>query len=321
MILPVVTILAMGAAMAQYASATMSTSEACPPGSTSASAAGTESGIIVSEGTPTMVAGCPPNAYVLPGQCPVQTGTSITGETMVLVLGSEESYALDTVPANVNWNAASLGYVSLFERGNPLTYSRPNPVVIRHGNPFYPYYRVSAKVSVAGYQERLIRMPGNLSADTRNTLVSVANQYRTLTPQQAMAMGYQPIGTTCIEGYGMVYVNQSMVDATFDPMKPEGFSFGPNGRVLAVHYIANCGQRMSIFGQTTMDSPFVTGAQQVTVWLFEPNRNGMFAMQNPSPLCSTTGATTTTSTTTVTTTEGGAGCAPATGKTRRRVCP
>ncbi|MHB9132341.1 MAG: hypothetical protein ACYDBB_14800 [Armatimonadota bacterium] len=316
MILPVVTILAMGAAMAQNASATLSASEACPPGSTSTTSTSvTESGIIVSEGTTTMLAGCPPTAYVLPGQCPMLVGTSLTGETMVLVLGTEESSVLGSVPATVNWSNASLGYVSLFERGNPLTFSRPNPVVLRHGNPFYPYYRINSRVSVAGYQERVVRFPSNLNADSRNTLVTVANQYRTLTTTQAMAMGYQPIGTTCIEGYGMVYVNQSMVDATIDPMKPEAFSFAANGRVLAAHYISQGAQRMSIFGQNTMDSPFVTGSQQVTVWLFEPNRNGLFAMQNPSPVCSVAGGTAMT--------EGTGVCAPVTtsGGTVRRVCP
>lgn len=228
---------------------------------------------------------CPPGAAV-PGPCAAMIAPNVNGSPVIFILGSEERYAISNLPVQqrFNWRETAMNYPSFYWEGNPLTYNHPNRVITRHGNPYYPYYATTRRVSTPSTGGNMICLPASLGADAQNTLSAVANRYRTLTPQQAVAMGYQPLAA-CIQGVGQVYLNQPLVDNVVDPMTPEAFSFDPNGRILAVHYIVVSPQQVIAFGQPMMASPLVQGAQQLPVWLFQNNRNGLFALTDTSTHC------------------------------------
>jgi hypothetical protein len=112
----------------------------------------------------------------------------------------------------------------------------------------------------------------------------VSDRYRMMTPEQARVMGYVPQGT-CAPGTGQLYLNTAMVDGRVDPLNPEGFYFGADGRVLAAVYLVSSTTPVMLYGQTTMPSTITPGAQQMTVWVFDPNPNGFFAALNPNTKC------------------------------------
>jgi hypothetical protein len=203
------------------------------------------------------------------------------------VLGSEEQYALHELGvSNLDWTDVSYNYPSIFSPGNPLTSSMVNPIVTRHGNPNYPYITLDRAVRVAGMQERTLTYPASVASPDRTTLMAVADRFRGLTTQQAMTLGYQPMGA-CIPNVGQVYVNQSLVDNKFDPMMPEAFAFDQRGHLLAVHYLLLSTQPVMAFGQPMQPSPLVQGAYQLPVWLYRQNPNGLFAMTDTKNYCAT----------------------------------
>lgn len=228
---------------------------------------------------------CPTITQSFPAPCAAKAVTDISGDTVVLVLGSEERYALNTLDTyNLGWRDIPSNYISLFSPDNPLTNTNQNMVVSRQGNPYFPYYRVEAAVRVAGMTERYVSFPSTLSTEYRNTLTTVADRFRNVTTQQAMAMGYQPMGA-CIRNVGQVYLNQSFVDNRFDTMNPEALIFNQHGRLLAVDYILRSDVPVVAFGQQMQQSPLVQGALQLPVWLYDTNRNGMFSFQDTESHC------------------------------------
>ena len=225
---------------------------------------------------------CPGVAVTLPQPCPAVITQSVTGEPILLVLGREEAFALDHLEVrNLNYTQVPLNYLSPFEQGNPLTYLQVNRSVVRHGNPYYPYYMVSAASNVAGLEEVFISGLENLSATNRTILANVTTRYRGLTPAQAMTLGYQPVGTFT-PGVGQVYVNQALLSQPFNASMPQAFVFDRNGRLVAVRYFVMSATPVTIFGQPTVSSAIVPGAQQLTVWLYTSNPNGRFAPTNPN---------------------------------------
>lgn len=238
--------------------------------------------------TTTTAAVCPQIFPAAPSPCAAKATTDITGRPAILVLGTEEHYALSTLGVrNVNWIETSMNMTSITAQLNPLLSSRPNWALTRHGNPFYPYYEIKTNITslsqVAGVTEIFGETPANLTPESRSTLQTVSGRFRGLTIQQAMAMGYQPVGA-CTPSVGQVYINQSLIDNRFDAMVPEAVSFDRQGRLLAVHYLLLSDQPFMAFNQQFQASPLVQGSQQLTVWQVS-NRNGMFAMQNTKNYC------------------------------------
>ena len=269
----VVTSLGAGAALAQYGTTTT-----VVPGATSTTVMTTTTAVPV---TPV----CPSATATLPGLCPAIATQAITVDTIVLVLGTEERYALENLPARrINWRDSLLNYDSIFTPGYPLMSHQPNQVVTRHGNPYFPYYQISTEVNVAGFEERFGQIPSTLSPESRTALTQVTNRYSGLTTQQAIALGYQPVGA-CMEGLGFVYLNQGLVDNVFDPMVPEVFTFDQTGRVVSAQYILVSPQPVMAFGQQMQPSQLIQGALQLPVWLYANNPNGFFTLQNPNIRC------------------------------------
>ncbi|MHB9024285.1 MAG: hypothetical protein ACYC7E_08930 [Armatimonadota bacterium] len=230
-----------------------------------------------------------PAAYVAPQPCPVLVTTTPGGRAMVLVLGTREDAAFDLAPAhNVGYSNTVSGSPSLFTPGNPLMYHRVNNVVSRHGNAYFPYYALPSGSRIAGTTEIFTGgrapWPRTLSSLGRNQLQGVYEQYRTLTPQQARAMGYQPL-PQCVPGLGVVYLNTGMAGATFDRSRPAAFTFTSDGRLLSVHYIVQTTQAPTVYGMRLEPSPLVQGSWQLPVWLYENNPNGMFSLMNPRVTC------------------------------------
>jgi hypothetical protein len=114
---------------------------------------------------------------------------------------------------------------------------------------------------------------------------------------QAIAAGHEPdehcVSAPGLGGMGFHWVNPSLVDPVFDPLKPEAilYAMGPGGnlRLIAVEYIViNVGQPRPMFG----DQPFDVGGTPVPVphwslhvWLYENNPSGMFTPFNPNISC------------------------------------
>lgn len=231
---------------------------------------------------------CPVSAAALPQPCPVVASTPLSSHSMVLVLGTQEYYALSNAPTrHLGWYDNSQNYSSYFTPGNPMTSYHPSPVVTRHGNPFLPYHQVSASLrpQAIASTTRMVTLPASLSDTDRAALVTLSNRYRTMTTEQAMALGYTAQGT-CVPGTGQLYLNTAMTSNPVDPMRPAGFYFGADGRVLAAVYLTPSSTPMVMFGQPTAASTITPGAQQMTVWIFEPNPNGLFASTNPNTQCS-----------------------------------
>jgi len=222
---------------------------------------------------------------IVPSPCAAKASIDLSGQPVVLVLGTEEEYALRNLGVHgVNWHDTSLNMVSFYSWRDPLLNSHPNGVITRHGNPFYPYYALNTNPSrIAGYQESYMNFPASVDAQSQSVLMSVKNQYRGITTQQATAAGYLPLNA-CIPNVGQVYVNQSLIDNRFDAMVPEAYSFDQRGRLVAVHYLLLSDQPFMAFGQQFQASPLVQGAQQLTYWVV-PNSNGPFAMKSNHRYC------------------------------------
>ena len=225
--------------------------------------------------------------------CAAIATSNLNGNSVIMVLGSEEEYALNRLDlSTLNWREAPSNYASVTSRGNPESNYRPNFAVLRHGNPYYPYYQVSTSYSptmVAGSMETYsyTSYPSTLSSGDQSLLRTITDQWRGLTPQQAIVLGYQPL-CTCISGLGSVYLNQSLLCNTIDATKPQAFVFGPDNRLVAVQYLIMCNSQLTLFGQPLAASDEVTGAQQLTVWLWQSNSNGLFGPRNPAVGCVST---------------------------------
>ena len=241
---------------------------------------------------PAPVATCPaPGPAPAPCiPCPAISGPAamatpnLTGDTMIMVLGSEEIYALNNLPTHrPSANNVAFSYNSIFTPDNPLTSSRPNLALTRHGNPYYPYYSAGVMTLIQPVATTCALntcFPSNINTACRDTLSDVTNRYCGMTVQQATCQGYQPVGAydPCV---GQLYVNQQLVDNTFNPQQPEALIFDQCGKLLGVRYILLANEPYTMFDQQMEASSLACGAQQLTVWLFASNPNGMFAATNP----------------------------------------
>ncbi len=114
---------------------------------------------------------------------------------------------------------------------------------------------------------------------------------------QAIGAGYVPdnhcVSVPNLGGMGYHWVNPSLVDPVFDPLKPEVvlYATGSDGelQLVAVEYIViNTGQTAPKFG----NQPFIVGGTPVQVphwslhvWLYENNPSGIFVSFNPNISC------------------------------------
>jgi hypothetical protein len=114
---------------------------------------------------------------------------------------------------------------------------------------------------------------------------------------QAINAGYEPsdhcVSAPNLGGMGYHWVNPTLVDPVFDPLKPEALLYarGPGGnlRLIAVEYIViDVGQPRPMFGDQPFDSngtPIPAPHWSLHVWLYEHNPSGIFAPFNPNVSC------------------------------------
>ena len=135
----------------------------------------------------------------------------------------------------------------------------------------------------------------NTTAELAKSVRNAAARFHSTT--QAIAAGYQPshdcVSVPGMGGMGYHWVNPSLVDPVFDPLKPEAVLYapGPGGKLklIAVEYLViNAGQPAPVFGTQPFDvggSPIPVPHWSLHAWLFEENPSGMFAPFNPNVSC------------------------------------
>ena len=114
---------------------------------------------------------------------------------------------------------------------------------------------------------------------------------------QASKAGYV-VGSPCIAvpglgGMGFHWVNDSLVDPVFDPLKPEAVLYEPtkNGQLqfVAIEYIViDVGQPAPTFDGQPFDvggTPVPVPHWSLHVWVNKENPNGLFTPFNPAVIC------------------------------------
>jgi hypothetical protein len=114
---------------------------------------------------------------------------------------------------------------------------------------------------------------------------------------QAIKAGYVAdehcVSVPGLGGMGYHWVNESLVDPVFDPLKPEAvlYATGPGGkpRLIALEYIViDVGQPRPMFGSQLFDiggTPVPVPHFSLHVWLYAHNPSGMFMPFNPNISC------------------------------------
>ena len=114
---------------------------------------------------------------------------------------------------------------------------------------------------------------------------------------QAIKAGYEPddhcVSVPGLGGMGYHWVNPSLIDPVFDPLKPEAilYATGPGGnlRLVAVEYIVlNTGQARPMFGDQPLSiggTPLPIPHWSLHVWVHENNPAGIFTPFNPNISC------------------------------------
>jgi hypothetical protein len=114
---------------------------------------------------------------------------------------------------------------------------------------------------------------------------------------QAIKAGYEPshecVSVPGLGGMGYHWVNPTLVDPVFDPLKPEAVLYapGPGGKLklIAVEYIVvNAEQAAPTFGGQAFDvggTPLPIPHWSLHAWIHENNPSGMFAPFNPNVSC------------------------------------
>jgi len=114
---------------------------------------------------------------------------------------------------------------------------------------------------------------------------------------QAIKAGYEAdehcVSVPGLGGMGYHWVNPSLVDPVFDPLKPEAvlYASGPGGqlRLIAVEYIVlNVGQPAPTFAGHAFNiggTPVPAPHWSLHVWLYENNPSGMYMPFNPNISC------------------------------------
>lgn len=223
---------------------------------------------------------CPSGTVAIVPACPVTVAHTIGGDPAFMVLGSQETLVLGALPVeDITWRDVPSAYQSHFEEGNPLFYSRPNRVVTRHGNPYFPYFALGPQVNVAGTMERYSALAGTLTPADRSALETVGERYRNLTIEQARVLGYEQVAVP--RDQGVVFLNRALLDNVLEPLRPEAFVFDRQGRIVGAQYYLVTPAPVVAFGQATNASALVAGGQQLNVWLYRTNPNGLFAERHP----------------------------------------
>ncbi len=124
----------------------------------------------------------------------------------------------------------------------------------------------------------------------------VTARYNSL--KQATQDGYA-VASPCIEapglgGMGFHYVNDTLVDPTFDALNPEAVLYEPDKhgklKFVAVEYIViDIGQPAPTFGGQPFDvggTPLPIPHWSLHVWVNKSNPNGLFTPFNPDVSCS-----------------------------------
>ena len=114
---------------------------------------------------------------------------------------------------------------------------------------------------------------------------------------QATKAGYA-VDSPCVAvpgvgAMGIHWVNHSLVDATFDPLRPEAVLYEPgnNGqlKLVGVEYIVlNTGQTAPTFAGQPFDvggNPMPDPHWTLHLWIHKPNPSGLFAPFNPDVTC------------------------------------
>jgi hypothetical protein len=116
---------------------------------------------------------------------------------------------------------------------------------------------------------------------------------------QAVKAGYVPdphcVAAPGLGTMGHHWVNPSLMDPVFDPLRPEALLYAPdrngNLKLVAVEYIViNVGQPQPMFAGRPFDVGGVpplgdTPHWSLHVWVWEENPSGMFAPFNPNLSC------------------------------------
>lgn len=115
--------------------------------------------------------------------------------------------------------------------------------------------------------------------------------------QQATMLGYVQdspcVAVPGMGGMGFHWVNHSLVDPVFEPLKPEVVLYAPrpNGQLelVAVEYIViDVGQPAPTFDGQAFDvggSPVPVAHWTLHVWVHRENPNGLFTPFNPTVVC------------------------------------
>lgn len=114
--------------------------------------------------------------------------------------------------------------------------------------------------------------------------------------EQAITAGYVPTDhcvASPLGGMGMHWVNPDLMDAAFDPLRPEVLLYEPrpNGqpRLVAVEYVVlDVGQPRPEFDGRPFDirgTPLPAPHWSLHVWLYQENPNGIFTPFNPTVSC------------------------------------
>ena len=151
-------------------------------------------------------------------------------------------------------------------------------------------------------EENVSSASKNVSASTEASQSDLLKSVRQATAKfhsttQAIASGHEPddhcVSVPGLGGMGFHWVNPSLVDPVFDPLKPEVVLYAPGPgsqlRLVALEYIViNVGQPRPSFGDQLFDiggTPVPVPHWSLHVWLYENNPSGMFAPFNPNVSC------------------------------------
>jgi hypothetical protein len=138
-----------------------------------------------------------------------------------------------------------------------------------------------------------------MSANPEKNLVKSVHSANAKYNSSVLAImdGYQPddhcVSVPGLGGMGYHWVNPSLVDENFDPLKPEVLLYtkGPDGnlKLIGVEYIVvNVGQAAPVFGNQSFavgGTPLPIPHWSLHAWIYEPNPSGMFAPFNPNITC------------------------------------
>ena len=133
-------------------------------------------------------------------------------------------------------------------------------------------------------------------ADLVQSVRAATSRFHSTT--QALKANYNPdvhcVSVPGLGGMGYHWVNESLVDPVFEPLKPEAVLYapGPGGKLklVAVEYVVikTPNQPTPMFGNQPFDdggTPVPVPHWSLHVWVHEANPSGLFAPFNPNVSC------------------------------------